>query len=160
MKAWFNAREPGERILILILTGVVSVALLYLLIWEPLSAGYNRQNTQLQEQKKLLAWMQQSSQEILQLQGVSGNQSIATGPLLSNVDRIVKSEGLAGYMKRLEPQGQDKVQLWFENAGFDKLVNWLATLQHQHAISVYTINIERQVEPGIVNARVVLQRGL
>jgi len=42
MKAWFNAREPGERILILILAGVVSVALLYLLIWEPLSAGYNR----------------------------------------------------------------------------------------------------------------------
>lgn len=159
MNAWLSAREPRERMLIYIMGGAVGLALIYILVWEPLTNAYHRQITQLEEQKKLLAWMQQSGQEIMQLQGTAGNKPVSEGPLLSNVDRIVKSEGLAGYLKRLEPQGQDKVQLWFENASFDQIVKLLASLLHQYGISVYTINIDRQEQPGIVNARVVVQRG-
>ncbi len=63
-------------------------------------------------------------------------------------------------MKRLEPQGNNKVQIWFENTGFDSLISWLGKLASQHQIHINSINIDRQDTPGTVNARLVLIKGI
>jgi len=161
MKSWYYSKEPQERRIILILAVVIGLSLFYLLIWSPITEGFAQKTTQVEAQKKLLSWMKNSSLEIKRLQGSSqGKSSKSNAPLLSTVDSTIKSSGLGRGMKRLEPQGNNKVQIWFENTGFDSLVSWLGKLASQYQIHIYSINIDRQDTPGTVNARLVLTKGI
>lgn len=157
MKSWYYAKEPHERQIILVVGIILIISLLYLLIWSPVTEGYAQKKTQVVAQRELLRWMQSSSLQIDRLQG-SGQKSRAGNddPLLSTVDQTIKSSQLGNSMKRLEPQGENKVQIWFENTSFDALTDWLSQLANQYQIRVNTINIDRQDAPGQVNARVVL----
>jgi general secretion pathway protein M len=58
----------------------------------------------------------------------------------------------------IKPQGEDKVQLRIEQAAFDTLLKWLDGLTGQHGIAIESLNVDRQQQPGLVNARLVLQR--
>lgn len=161
MKTWYYEKEPHERQIILVVGAILAIALFYLLVWSPITEGYANKKKQVEAQRELLSWMQSNSTRINQLQG-SGKSTRAgsDGPLLSTVDRTVKSSKLGSSMKRLEPQGENKVQIWFENTEFDALVDWLTQLSSQYQIQVNTINIDRQDAPGQVNARVVLTTGV
>jgi general secretion pathway protein M len=161
MKAWFYAKEPHEQRIIIALGIIIGLALFYLLVWSPVAESYARKTDQVESQRKLLGWMQGSAQQIARLQGIAQDgKSTAGGTLLSTVDRTIKASGLQRTMKRLEPQGNDKVQIWFENTNFDQLVAALGKLSAEHKIQISSINIERQEQPGLVNARLVLVKGL
>ncbi len=159
MKAWFYAKEPHEQRIIIILGIIIGLALIYLLIWSPISESYAQKTTQVQAQRKLLTWMEDTGQQIAQLRGTAA-QGTGGGPLLSTVDRTIKASGLGPGMKRLEPQGNNKVQIWFENTNFDQLLTSLSKLASDHQIQISSINIERQEQAGLVNARLVLIKGL
>jgi len=160
MKAWFYAKEPQEQRIIIILAVIIGLALFYLLIWSPISESYARKTSQVEAQRKLLAWMQGTARQITQLRGsTQQGKGGSSGPLLSTVDRTIKTSGLGATMKRLEPQGNDKVQIWFENTNFDQLLTSLGLLASKHKIQVSSINIERQDQAGLVNARLVLIKG-
>lgn len=59
-------------------------------------------------------------------------------------------------MKRVAPQGDDKLSAQLDAAEFDKLVSWLGTLEHDHRVSIVSFSADRTDRPGLVNARVVL----
>jgi len=60
-------------------------------------------------------------------------------------------------IKRMIPEGTDKVTLWLENISFDKLSQWLAVLETKHAITVTQVNINREANKlGSVNAKLLL----
>lgn len=159
MKNWYLSKDPTERIILLFVGVIIVLALFYLLVWSPISISHNHNLKQLESKRQLLGWMQNTSIEIRALQNSSPAGNTRSGPLLSTVDATIKSSGMAESMKRLEPQGNNKVQIWFENTGFDALVLWLGTLANQYQIQVDSINIDRQPESGKVNARLVLNKG-
>ena len=156
MKTWYLSKDPSERIIILFIGVIIVLALFYLLVWSPISISHHRNLSQLEQKRELLNWMQGASAEIKQLQNSSPQTGRRSGPLLSTVDSTIKSSGLSQSMKRLEPQGNDKVQIWFENTAFDALTLWLGTMANQYHIQIESINIDRQPESGKVNARLVL----
>ncbi len=45
MKAWYYSKEPNERLIILVLAAVISLSLIYLLIWSPITEGYAQKHT-------------------------------------------------------------------------------------------------------------------
>jgi general secretion pathway protein M len=60
-------------------------------------------------------------------------------------------------IKRMIPDGADKVTLWLENIAFDKLTDWLAVLETKHAITVSQVSINReQTQVGTVSAKLLL----
>jgi general secretion pathway protein M len=112
---------------------------------------------QVHEQQKLLSWMQGTAAEIRQLSvqktAPHRNSDIS---LLSLVDRTIKRQQLNAYLSRLEPQGSNKVQIWFKQVPFDSLIRWLQQLENQHNIAIVTISAQKQASPGTVDTRVVL----
>ena len=74
------------------------------------------------------------------------------------VDRTAKQQQLRQFIQRLKPEGSDSVQLWVEQAPFDVLIRWLGLLLDKHGIVVESINIERQEQAGLINARLNLER--
>jgi general secretion pathway protein M len=78
------------------------------------------------------------------------------GSLLGRVDVAVREAGLSGTVRRVQPEGDDRVQVWLEGIGFDAMLGWLTVLQRDHGVRVDSLAVDRRAEPGMVDGRVLL----
>jgi len=158
MKSWFNGLEANERRMLIVGGGLLAVMFLYMGIWEPLTNKVETLRVSTTEQIALLAWMRSSAQEVKQLRGRGNNQQAkpASGQsLLSLVDRTAKSGRLGTALKRVQPDGDEKVGVWLEAANFDDLVRWLAALETRHGVRVVSSVFQALEASGSVDARLV-----
>lgn len=159
MKEWWEGLQASEqRILAL---GAVALVLIFAFfgIWQPLQKDVVSLEQEVEQQRAIKRWMTQAAAEVKQLRG---NGAAVARPkdgrsLLAVVDQTAKRSGLGAGLKRLEPDGQAAVKVWLEQVKFDDMVRWLNQLQSKNALSVDSITIDRQDEPGRVNARMTLE---
>ena len=155
---WMQLR-PREQLLLSLAGLVLLLALLFLLVWEPVMQEHRRLQQNLVQQQQLLAWMQQSAAEVRRLQGGKGQQrqdrARAGQSLLALIDSTAKRARLGAALKRVEPDGAGRVRVWLEQAAFDDLVRWLGQLQQRYGVRVDSIAVDRDDKPGRVAARVV-----
>jgi general secretion pathway protein M len=157
IKDWFFGLEPRERLLVASGAVLLTLLLLYLLIWEPVAGRYAALQESVATQQQNLAWMQQAAVQINALKG--SNTSTARGlggrSLLAVVDQSVRAGGLGGAIKRIEPDGTKGVKVWLEGAAFDPMILWLGKLSKSYAIEPSLITLE-PIGAGRVNARLTL----
>lgn len=157
MKTWFLELAPRERLLVGGAAVVLLLLLAYLLIIEPLQQRRAVLERGVVAQRELLAWMRDA---VVPLRGATTAPADSRGrSLFAVVDRSARATVLAGALQRVQPEGQGNVRVWFENAPFDDLVRWVATLQREHGITVNTLSIEQTDTAGLVTARLTLERG-
>lgn len=158
MKELLAGLGARERFLLLAGAVLVALVLLYGLAWKPLGERVASLRTTVAEQTALHQWMQGAVQEIRQLRG---RQQPATGErasLLALADRTAREHGLGAAIRRVEPEGGDKVRIQLEQAPFDDVTGWLEQLVARHGVRIEIITIEtRDQQPGMVNARLTLQ---
>jgi general secretion pathway protein M len=161
MKEWWLTKTPREQMALMLAAGAIFLFLLYLFAWQPFSDAVEQKRMRVKSQQFTLNWMQQQLPEIQALRGSSksNNRQRSNEALLTLVDRTAKQRQLRQQIERIKPQGDKTVQLWVEQASFDALLIWLGELSLQHGVQIDTLNIDRQELPGIINARLVLQRG-
>lgn len=162
MKEWFTGLEPRERRLVIVAGAFLIVMLFYLLVWEPIAKDNEALRLSYQNSQQLIDWMEDAAEEAKALQakinasgpsGSSSNQS-----LLGIIDRTAKRDKLGSSVKRVQPDGKTGARVWLENAIFNDMIKWLENLQHKEGIRLVTTVIEKQEEPGLVNARLVFER--
>jgi type II secretory pathway component PulM len=140
---------------------VVSIALLWGLVWAPLDKGHR------ELQQRVLTW-EQSLAELRPLAalprpqngsrpaaGAAGTQS----PVVI-VDSTLRSHGL-GQPTRSQPT-PNGIRVEFENVAFDKLVVWLGELSNQYGMEVQAGSLSAATTdaPGRINATLTLERSL
>jgi general secretion pathway protein M len=157
MKDWFYGLEPRERMMVAIGSALLALLLLYSVIWEPIASRYTGLQESVQAQKETLAWMQQAAAEIKALQhsGAGPGRGLGGRSLLAVVDQSVRSGGLGGTIKRIEPDGTRGVKVWLEGVAFDPMILWLGSLSKTYQIETSIITLE-PVGDGRVNARLTL----
>lgn len=159
MKAWWENLGARERGLIVVGTVLVMMLLSYVLAWEPLRNSDRRLRQSVAERRADLAWMRQAAEEIKRLGGVGAARPVADNrSLLTLVDQTARATGLGAALKRVAPQGDDKLSAQLDGAKFDKLIPWLSALERDQAIAIISLNVDRTDAPALVNARVVLGR--
>lgn len=162
MKDWFAGLEPRERQLITVGAVVLTVMLLYLLAWEPIANDNEALKIRYQNNQQLIAWMEDAAEEAKALQSkikASGPTSKSSKQsLLGVIDRTAKTNKLGSSVKRVQPDGKTGARVWLEKAVFNDVIKWLEKLQHKEGVRLVTSVIEKQDEPGLVNARLVFQR--
>ena len=143
MKQWFLSLTQRERILVQAATSVVAIFIVYLLIYEPISSTYEQNKKNVASSMETLQWMRTAAEEVKKLSAGRTVKAGSTGKqfILSTVDRSAKSAGLASVMKRVQPESDTGVRVWFENAPFDELIKWLSIIESKHGLSVNEINI-------------------
>jgi general secretion pathway protein M len=154
-KLWFEQLQPRERQLVTVGLIVFGIFLPYQLIWSPLVNHAEYLQQQVVSQTGQLQWMQESLQEIRQLQGSAAVKQ--TGPLLSQVEQTADQNKLRGSIRKIQPEGERGVRIWMDNAAFDDVLMWLQRLQQQHSVEVVDLSVERQPDPGRVNLRLSLE---
>jgi len=160
MKEWLESLEERERLLVTVAAVALLLLLAYALLWSPFYSGYTRLQGTVVAQRETAQWMEQSVQRLQQLKQGSGaaQQGLGGQSLLALADSTARAQGLAGALKRVEPEGSSNVKVWLENAAFDTLVQWLAGLGTSYGIHAETVTMERvDGAPGRVNARMTLQ---
>jgi general secretion pathway protein M len=160
MKEWWQARTPEEHLALIIGTAAVLLLLIYLLLWRPFSQALEKKVQLVENQQLTLSWMQDNLDLVKRLRSQQRGSGARTNEaLLTLVDRTAKKSDLRQQIQRIKPQGENAVQLWIEQAPFDTVIEWLGQLTQSHAIEIDSLSIDRQEKPGLVNARLVLQRG-
>jgi len=159
MRTWFLALTQRERTMVQVAASVILLFIIYLLVIEPISSRYNKNKKNVATSIETIEWMRSAAQEVNQLRG--GKLSIERPQgkqfVLSLIDQSARKAGLAAVMKRVQPEGESGVRIWFENAAFDELLKWLATVESKQGLIVNEINIEQTESSGLVNVRVFLE---
>lgn len=157
MKAFIAQLSERERLLLLLAATLLLLMLIYGLLWRPFDQRLERMNQRVSEQQDLLEWMQVSAAKVKQLRTQTGSRRGTVQPsLLALVDQTVRRSGLSQALKRVEPDGTDKVKVRLEQAGFDAMIAWLESLRRMNGVTVQSITIDRQDAAGVVNARLTL----
>lgn len=159
MNAWWSGLSDRERWLVGG-GGAAAVALLiYLLVWEPFRDGLADRRQTVAALRADLAWMQQAAAELKRLQADPGGPARPAGQrpsLLILVDQSARAAGLGEAVKRVEPQGADKIRIQLEDAGFDALIRWLGALEREHGVFTDNAAISPKSTAGRVDARLIL----
>ena len=160
MKEWWLGLQARER-KTLIMGGIaLSLTLVYFGMWDPFQSNLKQMEQAVEKNQSLLVWMQRSADEVRQLSRSSGSSTrpVKDGrSLLALVDQTAKRGRLGSALKRVEPEGENAVRVWLEKASFDDMMSWLIDIEKKNAVVVSTITIDKQDEPGRVNARITLQ---
>ncbi len=161
MKAWFDNLQPRERLILIAAAAILLPLLIYLLVWEPAAKKVDTLRASVSAGQKQVAWLQQASAEAKALQARSGGAVAAqtSVSLISAVENSASERNLRSYLKRIEPQGSDKIAIDIDSAGFDDIVQWIDELQSRYGANVAQFTASRSDQPGRIQGRLVLSRG-
>ncbi len=160
MKEQWQQLSLREKRLVIITAIVVTVTLLYFMIWEPLQDGIQTSRVRVNAQANTLHQVREQAAEAGQLRATKSRKDANArggGSLLVIIERTAQQKNLKSSLQKVQPEGQDGVRVWVENAAFDQLIDWLALLENKNTIYVSEIIIERQKEPGRINSRILLR---
>lgn len=151
--------SPREKLLSACSVVAIVFYSLYLLIYAPIAMEKTQLEQKINAQQQTYRHIKKISVEVAALRK-NKQDTIKSGEeqsLMAVVDESSNQLEVKPAIKRMIPDGADKVTLWLENVAFYKLSYWLAVLETKHAITVNQISINReQTNTGTVNAKLLL----
>jgi general secretion pathway protein M len=158
LRSWFEQLAPRERLLV----GAAGVLLLFALIYlgglGPLIAKSERNAAAVADQRALLADLTELAARLGPQLGGAAAAEANEQSLVLVVDRTTRNQGLATFLKRNQPDGENAIRLRFEDAPFDSLLRWLVEMQASYGVGAVSANIDSARAPGRVNCNLVLSR--
>lgn len=155
MKDWFYSLEQRERVFLIGGGVAAGLALIYLLLLNPLYTGTAERGARVEQKGEDLAWMRRAAANIRE----PSKTPVFEGTLVVIVDRTARAAGLGDSLKTNQPTGPDSIRVRLDSAAFDALVQWLGELQTTYQIQIQSATFDGAGGiPGVVNATVILER--
>ena len=161
MKDWWEALQSRERYMVTLAAVLVSLAILYLAIWSPIASSRDAKQKRVDAKRDTVTWMIIKKQEVEHLKRINPNlfNKVNDGrSLLAIVDTGAKQMGIRPAITRIEPKGEDNVQIWVEDIAFDYLIVLLGELERRNTIEVADASLNRSDQVGKVTGKVTLVR--
>lgn len=153
---WWGSLTPRDRRVLAIGTGVVAVALLYLLAFEPAYQGRARLEKELPALRGQLAQMDALSGEVRRLAGQATQGADSPQQLRTQLEASIAAAGLKGSLSQLTLSGE-LIDLRFKGVPFAAWLSWFDTALRETRLRAVDIAIERDGAPGTVSARLTLE---
>lgn len=160
IREWFLAREPRERKLIVIGTIALVIGGWYNMVQQPMMAQIAKLEVRNQADRETLQWMRGAAVQI-RAQGGSNATANPGGSLLTLADSSLRRIGLGSALKRIQPEDENNVKIWLEQASFNVLLSWCNQVESQGLrVSVAGITpADSNSKNGLVKARITLSSG-
>ncbi len=157
MKNWFQNLSDSERRLLLVGGLLIAVALLWVLVYRPVTAHIDKQVSLKNRLTKQLAQMQHMSRSTAS-NPVQQIIPIPDGTTFSSwVDQQLRLVNLQNNVNRTEPIDQNSLSIWLQGAAFDQVIDWLHMLSRTHAVKVDQIDVNVvDASLGLTNIRMRL----
>lgn len=158
LNAWWRAREPRERQILVVGALVAALMLGWALLYKPLT---DARASLVQGNQRLAADLASMRANAARLRSgvVDGDaaRERAGRSLLALVDAGIRDIGLGAGLKRIEPAGDGRVRLRLEAVPFDPLAGWLETVAQRHGVIVAEMAATATEYVGQVDIQLVLQ---
>ena len=156
---WFNSLSSQEKKLIKIGSIIVTIAISWVVIYQPITQSIelkSKQKYELQDQYKQM----QSSRELLEKQKINAVNfhRDLNKPFISWIDEQLAKKQLTQFVTRSEPKDNQTVILTFESIVFDELAKWLQPLEVNYNVKISEVDIHlTDRSNGLCNARITLE---
>lgn len=159
MKEWYLRQTPRDRMIVLVVGFLTLVALLFALVWHPLTTRTETAKRAIESKKENLAYIERSIPVLTRQSGGSAGEDV--DPELQKleayqlVNALVNRQQLQQLPDRIEPAGSDRkgARVQFSAVPFDELVKVLAEIE-LYGYNISSMTITRQPKaPGAVSAR-------
>lgn len=159
MNDWWQHSSLREKWMI-ILGGIIAIIILgYEFLWNPLSSSVNELQINIVKQQQLLNWMQRANQQIKQLRAAGFVESpTSEEALLVITERSLAEQKLSRYLDQVQQPTDNQLVLTFKTVPFDRLMTWLESLWRQYSINVSQMTIQKTDTPGLVQAKLTVER--
>jgi general secretion pathway protein M len=157
MKKWLDSLEERERRYVTVGGIIVLLMLVYSLLWAPFLDKVKKLDGQVKNHHETLSWMQNNTHLIKAANPATGSVN-RDQSLIAVIGQSTKNSAMSQSVKRVEENKDNSVRVWLEKAPFDQMVVWLESLQTRYGANITRVNIDKQNEIGVVNARLTLER--
>ncbi|MGO1295688.1 MAG: type II secretion system protein M [Vibrio sp.] len=157
LKQWWNSITPREQRLVSVAALCLVVGIVYWGFYQPLNQRIAYAQARVHSEKQLLTWVSEKADHIVALRK-QGGRSTTLEPL----NRVVANSSSEFKIRliRVQPRGNEKMQVWIQPLPFSQLLNWIAFLKEKQGITVEYLDIDKGSVPGVVEVkRLQLKRG-
>ena len=153
---WWHVRSRSERRWLTAIGVLIVLALLWIVVWQPLLRDTDRLAQRAPLDRAALAEGRRASDEIAGLaRSAPAPQAIDPRAAL---DAILVAKNLKSAATQIERIDSDRLRVTFDRIGFDALAATLDTLQREARLRAVEVVATGRVEPGLVRADVTLTR--
>ena len=148
MREWFNSQSPRDQMAILLLTGFLLVFSVFQFALMPMSENHAQMALNNGAASAQLSRVEAKVSRLLSLRdaGSTGQND----NLSSTLSAAAQNAGLT--VKRLQPNSRGEVQVRFEGADFDALLQWLQTVEGNEGLRIIDASVSDAGRSGGVNA--------
>jgi len=147
---------PDAQQLMLRGAAVLLVLLLfYLFFINPVHSGRDSAEQRLRAAREAFTVMQQQA---VDLKSSAANTKIpGSSSLLTQVESSAQKEGLRSLLKRLQPSGNNQIQVSLEGASYSQIMRWLSELHHQ-GVRAQRVDIQVDRKSDLLGVQLLLVR--
>lgn len=153
LKSRWSGLQTREQQVLRLGAIIVGLLLAYLLIVDPVYSGLEDAEQRLQATSEALSVMQGQAADLKASSATSRNPG--SGSLLAQVESSAEQQGLRSALKRLQPGGNDQIQVSLEGASYVQLMQWLADLDQQ-GVRAIRVDIQADRQSDLLEVQLLL----
>lgn len=151
-RVWYEHRPPKDRRTLQVLAMTLLAALVYLMVWEPVTGWSDQQQQNYQYQEEINTWLQSNLGKARELQKKQQSASLQR-ELSSIISGTANQSNIL--LSRVQPDRKG-VSVWIEDTAYQKMLKWFLTLETKYNVRVHQVRIDRLKEEGRVKAYIHL----
>jgi len=133
----------------------LGLLLFYLLIIDPVYSGRDDAEQRLRSAQEAFSVAQRQA---FDLKASSSNPGTSeSGSLLTQVESSAQQQGLRNALRRLQPSGNNQIQVSLEGASYDQLMQWLGNL-NQQGVRAQRVDIQLDRKTDLLGVQLLLAR--
>lgn len=134
---------------------ILGMLLFYLLIFDPVYSGRDEAEQRLRAAQEAFSVAQRQAFDLRAASSKPGTPE--SGSFLTQVESSAQQQGLRNALKRLQPSGDNQIQVSLEGTSYNQLVEWLSHL-HQQGVRAQRVDIQRDRDSDLLGAQLLLAR--
>ena len=155
LKSRWHGLQTREQQILRYSAVILGVLLFYLLIIDPVYSGRDNAEQRLRSAQEAFSVAQRQASDLKA--ALSHPGASESGSLLTEVESSAQQQGLRNALRRLQPSGNDQIQVSLEGASYDQLVQWLSSL-HQQGVRAQRVDIQLDRTTDLLGVQLLLAR--
>jgi len=134
---------------------IFGLFLLYLFVIDPVYSGRDEAEQRLQATREAYSVARQQASDLKASSPSAGVP--VSGSLLIRIESSASKEGLRGALKRLQPSGDNQIQVSLEGASYQQVMQWLSKLRLE-GVQAQRVDIQVDRQSDLLQVQLVLAR--
>lgn len=152
-KEWWAQASSRDQISLVVCAGFVALYILYFTALKPAQEMYRSEQQKNVTMLAALERVRDLAAQVVALEG-SGEDSGQRDSIEKVVQQTVSTYSLQ--VSSMGASGREGVRLRFDNASFEKVLQWLYDIELTHGLQIKDLNVSAASNQGAVNVNLLL----